>query len=137
MSNHRAPNLQISLPNLLDSINQDIPRTIFTLTKRLTLETSALTNYHKSQKIATYTLMQSIIKHFSKFPRIFLYDHKMWCRQCWQWRQTDKRTHLMIIRHFPTMACKKMRNVFEIDESRQLVKHATQHPKSFPKKLCN
>ena len=33
-------------------------------------------------------------------------------------RQTDKRTHLMIIRHFPTMACKKMRNVYEIDESR-------------------
>ena len=32
-------------------------------------------------------------------------------------RQT-KRTHLMIIRHFPTMACKKMRNVYEIDESR-------------------
>ena len=68
-------------------------------------------------------------------------------------RQTDKRTHLMIIRHFPTMACKKMRNVYEIDESRQvvsndllanrsqrllqLVKHATQHPTSFPKKLCN
>ena len=24
----------------------------------------------------------------------------------------------MIIRHFPTMACKKMRNVYEIDESR-------------------
>ena len=34
-------------------------------------------------------------------------------------RQTDKRrTHLMSIRHFPTMACKKMRNVYEIDESR-------------------
>ena len=33
-------------------------------------------------------------------------------------RQTDKRTHLMIIRHFPTMACKKMRKVYEIDDSR-------------------